>query len=149
MQRGPGDDHWMQVAVELSRQCPPSGSAFAVGAVIVAADGVELARGFSRETGRVHAEESALGKLGPAPRLAGGTLYSTLEPCSIRASRPDSCTRLTIEAGLARVVIAWREPPIFVERCEGVELLRAAGLMVDLLPEFEAAAIEPNAHLGL
>ncbi len=139
----------MQMAVELSRLCPPSDSAFAVGAVIVDADGVELARGFSRETGRVHAEESALGKLGSEPRLAGGTLYSTLEPCSIRASRPDSCTRLTIKAGIARVVIAWREPPIFVERCEGIELLRAAGLTVDVLPEFEAAAIEPNTHLGL
>ncbi|WP_152365199.1 deaminase [Microlunatus speluncae] len=148
--RRPADDHhWMQLAVELARLCPPSDSAFAVGAVIIDADGNELARGFSRESDRVHAEESALGKLGPDPRLAGATLYSTLEPCSIRASRPDSCTRLTIKAGLARVVIAWREPPIFVARCEGVELLRAAGITVDLLPEFEAAAKEPNAHLGL
>lgn len=148
--RRPGDDqHWMQVAVELSRLCPPSDSAFAVGAVIIDSDGAELARGFSRETGRDHAEESALRKLGPDQRLSGATLYSTLEPCSTRASRPDSCTRLTIKAGIARVVIAWREPPIFVERCEGVELLHAAGLTVDLLPEFEAAAMAPNTHLGL
>lgn len=145
-----GDDRrWMQLAIEQSRLCPPSDSAFAVGAVIIDAEAAELARGFSRETGRVHAEESALGKLGPDPRLTGATLYSTLEPCSTRASRPDSCTRLTIKAGIARVVVAWREPPIFVERCEGVELLRAAGLTVDLLPEFETAAKEPNLHLGL
>jgi pyrimidine deaminase RibD-like protein len=143
------DRHWMELAIELSRQCPPSDSAFAVGAVIIDADGAELARGYSRETGRDHAEESALSKLGPDPRLTGATLYSTLEPCSTRASRPDSCARLTIKAGIARVVIAWREPPIFVQRCEGVELLRAAGITVDLLPEFEAAAKEPNAHLGL
>jgi diaminohydroxyphosphoribosylaminopyrimidine deaminase / 5-amino-6-(5-phosphoribosylamino)uracil reductase len=144
------DDRWMRLAVALARRCPPSDTAFSVGAVIVDADGAELSRGFSREGGDplVHAEESALGKLSPGdPRLAGATIYSTLEPCSQRKSRPRTCTELIIAAGLRRVVIAWREPPLFVADCQGYELLSRAGLTVTELPEFAAAAAAPNRHL--
>jgi diaminohydroxyphosphoribosylaminopyrimidine deaminase/5-amino-6-(5-phosphoribosylamino)uracil reductase len=140
----------MRLAVSLARRCPPSDTAFSVGAVIVDADGAELSRGFSREDGDplVHAEESALGKLSPGdPRLAGATIYSTLEPCSQRKSRPRTCTELIIAAGLRRVVIAWREPALFVADCQGYELLSGAGLTVAELPEFAAAAAAPNRHL--
>jgi pyrimidine deaminase RibD-like protein len=140
----------MRLAVSLAWQCPPSDTAFSVGAVIVDADGAELSRGFSREGGDplVHAEESALGKISPGdPRLAGATIYSTLEPCSQRQSRPRTCTELIIAAGLRRVVIAWREPALFVADCEGYELLSRAGLTVAELPEFAADAAAPNRHL--
>ena len=140
----------MRLAVSLAWRCPPSATAFSVGAVVVDAAGAELSRGFSREDGDpvVHAEEAALGKLAPGePRLAGATIYSTLEPCSRRKSRPRTCTELIIAAGLARVVIAWREPALFVADCQGYELLAQAGLAVAELPEFAAAAAEPNRHL--
>ena len=147
----PDDDgRWMRAALELARQCPPSAAAFSVGAVIVDAAGTELSRGFSREGGDpvAHAEESALAKLSPGePRLAGATVYSTLEPCSRRKSRPLTCTELIIAAGLRRVVIAWREPALFVADCQGVELLTQAGLDVTELPSFEAQAAAPNRHL--
>jgi diaminohydroxyphosphoribosylaminopyrimidine deaminase/5-amino-6-(5-phosphoribosylamino)uracil reductase len=144
------DDRWMRLAVSLARQCPPSATAFSVGAVIVDAAGAELSRGFSREGGDLasHAEEAALGKLSPGePRLAGATIYSTLEPCSQRKSRPRTCTELIIAAGLARVVIAWREPTLFVADCQGYELLSQAGIAVAELPEFAADAAAPNRHL--
>jgi 5-amino-6-(5-phosphoribosylamino)uracil reductase len=140
----------MRLAVSLAGQCPPSDIAFSVGAVIVDAEGAELSRGFSREGGDpvVHAEEAALGKLSPGePRLAGATIYSTLEPCSQRKSRPRTCTELIIAAGLRRVVIAWREPALFVADGQGYELLSRAGLTVSELPEFAADAIAPNRHL--
>ena len=63
---GPGgpDHRFLRWAVELSRLCPPSGSAFSVGAVIVGEDGEVLATGFSREQeDHDHAEEVALRKL--------------------------------------------------------------------------------------
>jgi diaminohydroxyphosphoribosylaminopyrimidine deaminase/5-amino-6-(5-phosphoribosylamino)uracil reductase len=95
-----------------------------------------------------HAEESALGKLSPGePRLAGATIYSTLEPCSRRKSRPRTCTELIIAAGLRRVVFAWREPAVFVADAQGYELLSRAGITVTELPEFAADAIAPNRHL--
>ena len=140
----------MRLAVSLAWQCPPSDTAFSVGAVIVDDDGVELSRGFSREGEDpvAHAEEAALGKLSPGePRLAGATIYSTLEPCSHRKSRPRSCTELIIAAGLRRVVIAWREPALFVADAQGYELLTRAGIPVTELPEFAADAIAPNRHL--
>jgi diaminohydroxyphosphoribosylaminopyrimidine deaminase / 5-amino-6-(5-phosphoribosylamino)uracil reductase len=140
----------MRLAVALAGECPPSETAFSVGAVIVDAGGHELARGFSREGGDplVHAEEAALGKLSPGdPRLAAATVYSTLEPCSERQSRPLTCTQLIIAAGLRRVVIAWREPALFVADARGYELLSGAGIAVDELPEFAADAIVPNRHL--
>src|ERR1700728_1702282 len=145
------DEGWMRLAVSLAWQCPPSPTAYSVGAVIVDASGDEISRGFSREGGDplVHAEESALGKLSAtAPRLAGATIYSTLEPCSQRKSRPRTCTQLIIAAGLRRVVIAWREPTLFVADCQGYELLAEAGLEVAELPSLAALAAAPNGHLA-
>ncbi|MBB2912055.1 pyrimidine deaminase RibD-like protein [Streptosporangium becharense] len=143
------DHDWLRLACDLARRCPPSETAFSVGAVVVGADGREISRGHSREGGdpHVHAEESALGKIPPGdPRLPGATVYSSLEPCSRRSSRPRTCTRLIIDSGVRRVVIAWREPLIFVD-CHGAEELAAAGVSVVELPELAASAREPNAHL--
>ena len=144
------DERWMRVAVELAWLCPPSETAYSVGAVIVAADGTEVSRGYSREGGDpvVHAEESALGKLAAGdPRLAGATIYSTLEPCSQRKSRPRTCTQLIIASGIRRVVIAWREPGLFVADGQGAELLAQAGVDVTEMPSFAAQAAAPNRHL--
>jgi diaminohydroxyphosphoribosylaminopyrimidine deaminase / 5-amino-6-(5-phosphoribosylamino)uracil reductase len=144
------DERWMRLAIELAWQCPPSATAYSVGAVIVDARGDEISRGFSREGSDpvVHAEESALGKLAADdPRLAGATIYSTLEPCSQRKSRPRTCTQLIIGAGLRRVVIGWREPALFVADCQGYELLAEAGLEVAELPALAALAAAPNRHL--
>ncbi|MEV7130860.1 dihydrofolate reductase family protein [Streptomyces sp. NPDC093260] len=146
----PADRHWLRIACELALLCPPSATAFSVGAVVVAADGTELARGHSREAGDpvVHAEEAALAKIDPAdPRLPGATVYSSLEPCARRASRPRPCARLILDADVRRVVTAWREPDTFVEAADGAGILAAAGVEVVVLPEFEAAAREPNRHL--
>lgn len=144
------DINWMKRAVELAWESPPSGNAFSVGAVIVDTDGHEIATGYSRETDeKIHAEESALAKLGNDSRLSGATIYSTLEPCSQRASRPKPCMRLILDAGIPRVVIAWREPNLFVENCIGVEQLQNAGVEVVELPDMTQAALTPNAHLNL
>ncbi|MER5830844.1 dihydrofolate reductase family protein [Streptomyces sp. NPDC002130] len=144
------DHHWLARACELAELCPPSDTAFSVGAVVVAADGTELARGHSREAGDpvVHAEEAALAKLDPAdPRLPGATVYSSLEPCARRASRPAPCARLILDAGVRRVVTAWREPDTFVTDADGSGLLAAQGVEVLVLPEREEQAKAPNRHL--
>ncbi|WP_369156661.1 dihydrofolate reductase family protein [Streptomyces sp. R02] len=144
------DRHWLALACELAAQCPPSETAFSVGAVVVAADGTELARGHSREGGDpvVHAEEAALAKTDPTdPRLAGATVYSSLEPCARRASRPAPCARLILDAGVRRVVTAWREPDTFVTDADGSAVLADGGATVLVLPEYEQRAKAPNAHL--
>ncbi len=143
------DRKWLKLACDLAALCTPSATAFSVGAVIVAADGTELARGYSRESDpHDHAEEAALSKLSAtgAP-LATATIYSSLEPCSQRASRPRPCAQLIQEAGLRRVVTAWSEPDTFVTDAEGSEVLEHAGATVVALPEYANAAQAPNRHL--
>ncbi|GAA0680532.1 hypothetical protein GCM10010193_37720 [Kitasatospora atroaurantiaca] len=143
------DAFWLARAVELSKLCPPSETAFSVGAVIVGTDGEVLSEGYSREAdAHNHAEEAALGKLPDGdPRLRGATIYSSLEPCGQRASRPRTCAQLIIAAGIPRVVVAWREPDLFVSACQGTALLEEAGVEVVELPELATAARAVNAHL--
>ncbi|MGH3767075.1 MAG: dCMP deaminase [Pseudonocardiaceae bacterium] len=140
----------MRVAIELAHQCPPSPGAFSVGAVIVDQNGNKISWGYSRETDKhVHAEESALAKLPSGdPRLKASTIYSTLEPCSQRKSRPRACTQLILEAKIPRVVIAWREPSLFVADCQGYELLADAGVEVVEISDLANEAQAPNAHLS-
>jgi diaminohydroxyphosphoribosylaminopyrimidine deaminase/5-amino-6-(5-phosphoribosylamino)uracil reductase len=141
------DRHWLRQAIELSRRCPPSASAFSVGAVLVSESGAVIATGYSRELDpKDHAEEVALARARTEPRLSGATLYSSLEPCLHRASRPRSCAELIIEAGISRVVIAWLEPPLFAEG-GGAAALRRAGVTVDEIPWLAELARSVNAHL--
>jgi riboflavin biosynthesis pyrimidine reductase/pyrimidine deaminase RibD-like protein len=124
------DRYWLRVCVEESRKCPPSATAYPVGAVIVDAEGQEIARGYSRETDPLsHAEEIALAKVPGDPRLATATIYSSLEPCSTRKSRPRSCSQWILDAGIPRVVFALREPTRFVIG-EGAARLAATGVTV-------------------
>lgn len=145
------DHAWLALACQLAEQCPPSQTAFSVGSIVVATDGKELGRGYSRQGGdaHVHAEEAALAPL-PSdgdPRIAQATIYSSLEPCAKRASRPMPCAHLIRAAGIRRVVTAWLEPDTFVPGANGTELLEAAGTVVIELSEHASAAQAPNRHL--
>jgi pyrimidine deaminase RibD-like protein len=141
------DLHWLREAIELSRRCPPSASAFSVGAILVGADGGVIATGHSRERDpKDHAEEVALARAAGDRPLAGSTLYSSLEPCLARASRPRSCVELITESGIGRVVIAWLEPPLFVAG-GGAAALRDAGVTVVEIPWLAGLARSVNAHL--
>ena len=148
------DVRWLREAIELSQLCPPSDAAFSVGAVLVSGDPARgstvLATGFSRERDpRDHAEETALAKAAedrPDTELSGATMYSSLEPCLRRLSRPCSCAQLIVAAGIRRVVLAWREPPLFVPG-GGARWLREQGVTVVEVPELAAAARAVNAHL--
>jgi diaminohydroxyphosphoribosylaminopyrimidine deaminase/5-amino-6-(5-phosphoribosylamino)uracil reductase len=140
------DLHWMSVAVECSRLSPPAPDHYAVGAVIVGADGRVLATGYTGETDpHYHAEEAALAKVVDVD-LTGATVYSSLEPCTTRRSRPRSCAGLIVEAGLRRVVFALREPPIFADG-RGIEQLLAAGVEVVELSEYGPLVAEINEHV--
>jgi diaminohydroxyphosphoribosylaminopyrimidine deaminase/5-amino-6-(5-phosphoribosylamino)uracil reductase len=140
------DYRFLAEAIELSRRCPPSDSAFSVGAVIVGAGGAVLATGYSRESGpQDHAEEAALAKAAGLP-LSGATVYSSLEPCLRRLSRPQSCCALIAAAGITRVVLAWTEPPLFVPG-GGAGWLAGHGIAVTEIPELGPAARAVNAHL--
>jgi diaminohydroxyphosphoribosylaminopyrimidine deaminase / 5-amino-6-(5-phosphoribosylamino)uracil reductase len=138
--------------------------------VLVRAPARLIATGYSREWDPAdHAEEVALVKAAQASGGGGGgdsgedggedsggdgtvvplgqaTLYSSLEPCLRRASRPRPCAELIVAAGIRRVVLAWLEPPLYVPG-GGAAWLREAGVTVVEIPELAAAARAVNAHL--
>ncbi|MCC7343059.1 MAG: bifunctional diaminohydroxyphosphoribosylaminopyrimidine deaminase/5-amino-6-(5-phosphoribosylamino)uracil reductase RibD [Bryobacterales bacterium] len=109
-----------------------------VGALVVR-DGNVLGRGFHTWSGVEHAETLALREAGDT---RGATLYVTLEPCSHTGRTPPCCDAL-IAAGIARVVCAMKDPNPLVSG-KGFAALRAAGITVDLLPEFADEAARMN-----
>jgi pyrimidine deaminase RibD-like protein len=134
-------------AIELAERCPPSATAFSVGALITSQDGTVLGEGWSRrDDPHQHAEEAALDSLPEGTDFTNATIYTSLEPCSTRASRPVTCTQHILNAGIPRIVYAWREPSTFVD-CVGAETLEAAGRTVIQLADLSEAARTPNAHL--
>jgi pyrimidine deaminase RibD-like protein len=142
------DAELLREACLLARACPRSGTAYSVGALIVTAEGALLAAGFSRESGASeHAEEAALAKVDPDdPQLAGATIYTSLEPCDARASRPQGCADLILQSQLRRVVFALREPPLLAPGA-GADKIRAGGRDVVHLESLAGLAREPNTHL--
>ncbi|WP_319022481.1 bifunctional diaminohydroxyphosphoribosylaminopyrimidine deaminase/5-amino-6-(5-phosphoribosylamino)uracil reductase RibD [Meridianimarinicoccus sp. MJW13] len=99
----------------------------AVGCVIVR-EGRIVGRGWTQPGGRPHAEAVALAQAGAAAR--GATAYVTLEPCAHTGKTPP-CADALVAAGIARVVVALRDPDPRVDG-GGLARLRAAGLIVDV-----------------
>jgi len=93
---------------------------------VIAIDGVVLGEGHHVRPGEPHAERGALAHAGAAAR--GATAYVTLEPCN-HTGRTPPCTDALIAAGVARVVIALRDPDVRVSG-SGIARLQAAGIVV-------------------
>ena len=106
-----------------------------VGAVVVR-NGEVVGEGWHAKAGGAHAEVRALEEAGHAAR--GATLFVTLEPCNHHGRTPP-CVEAIISAGVERVVVGVLDPDPRM-RGRSVEMLRAAGVRVDLLedPSFEA-----------
>ena len=105
-----------------------------VGAVVVK-DRMVVGDGWHAEFGGEHAEIVALRKAGS--RAEGSTLVVTLEPCSHHGKTPP-CVDAIKNAGVGRVVVAIRDPDKSARG--GAEVLRAAGIIVEVGVMAEAAA---------
>lgn len=98
-----------------------------VGCLIVQ-HGRVVGRGWTQVGGRPHAEAQALQQA--LDRALGATAYVTLEPCFHLSPRGPRCVDLLIRAGIARVVIAARDPD---PRTDGhsIALLKGRGIAVE------------------
>ena len=111
-----------------------------VGCVLVR-DGQVVGEGWHEYAGGPHAEVNALKAAGQA--AAGATAYVTLEPCSHHGRTPP-CADALIQAGVARVVAAMKDPNPRVAG-EGLARLREAGItVVTGLLEDEAEGLNPG-----
>ncbi|WP_066272134.1 bifunctional diaminohydroxyphosphoribosylaminopyrimidine deaminase/5-amino-6-(5-phosphoribosylamino)uracil reductase RibD [Hydrogenophaga palleronii] len=119
-----------------------------VGCVIVAPDGRELGVGHTQQAGGPHAEVMALRDAqARGHAVQGATAYVTLEPCSHHGRTPPCCDAL-IAAGVARVVIATVDPNPRVAG-QGIQRLRDAGVVVDVLPaDSEHALASRELNMG-
>ena len=124
----PDDTRWMAAALALAERSrgrtAPNPN---VGCVIVH-DGRVVGRGRTQAGGRPHAEAMALTQARDAAR--GATAYVTLEPCAHDSSRGPACADLLVEAGVARVVAALRDPDPRTDG-QGLARLAAAGVAVE------------------
>ena len=108
-----------------------------VGCVIARGERI-VGEGWHRYAGEPHAEIHALAAAGGDTN--GATAYVTLEPCR-HTGRTGPCTRALIEAGIAKVVAAMRDPNPRVEG-QGFAELAAAGIEVETgLLETQARAL--------
>ncbi|HCC68298.1 MAG TPA: bifunctional diaminohydroxyphosphoribosylaminopyrimidine deaminase/5-amino-6-(5-phosphoribosylamino)uracil reductase RibD [Nitrospiraceae bacterium] len=107
-----------------------------VGAVIVKGNKI-IAQGYHRKAGTPHAEVIALKKAGT--ECKGATLYVNLEPCCHTEKKTPPCTRLIIESGVKKVVVAMIDPNPKVSG-RGIKELKDAGLAV------EVGVMEPEAR---
>lgn len=117
-------------ALEIARlQLHRTGKNPSVGCVIIDRDTQRLSEAATGDGGRPHAEQLALSRI-PVGSAAGGTAYVTLEPCRERSTAEAACSQRLIEAGIAKVVIATRDP--HPQGNGGIERMKAAGLQVEI-----------------
>lgn len=114
-----------------------------VGCLLVR-DGEVVGRGYHLAPGGPHAEVLAVREAGR--RARGATLYVNLEPCA-HLGRTPPCAELIVRSGVRRVVAALRDPNPIVDG-RGIEILREAGIRVDLglLAEEAERLNEPFLH---
>lgn len=93
-----------------------------VGCVITRGEDI-VAEGWHERAGGPHAEAAALQKAGA--RAAGATAYVSLEPCN-HYGRTPPCAGALINAGVARVVAAMRDPN--PQAARGGDALAGAGI---------------------
>lgn len=144
------DEKLLRLAIVEAEKCMPSKGAFNVGAVLVSESGSILSTGYSRELpGNTHAEECCLLKLSNMESCKGGTIYTTMEPCGLRLSGSTCCSKLIINASIARVVYGVKEPELFVGKSVGTFMLNENGVLVEHLAGFEDECLAPNKHLDI
>jgi diaminohydroxyphosphoribosylaminopyrimidine deaminase / 5-amino-6-(5-phosphoribosylamino)uracil reductase len=111
-----------------------------VGCVISAMGSAASSKGHTQPAGQAHAEVMALrDAAAKGLSVKGATAYVTLEPCSHFGRTPPCCNAL-IEAGIAKVVVAILDPNPLVSG-RGVQMLRDAGIEVEVLPTDSPEAI--------
>lgn len=135
---------FMLAALTLSRcalpSCLPNPP---VGCVLVK-DGEIVAQGYTQAIGGDHAEVQAIKACKVS--LAEVIAYVTLEPCAFEGRTP-SCAKMLAASGIKHVVVAMLDPDSR-NSGEGIEILKSAGIQVDLSVCYEEVSHFLTPYLG-
>jgi diaminohydroxyphosphoribosylaminopyrimidine deaminase / 5-amino-6-(5-phosphoribosylamino)uracil reductase len=121
------DTTYMRRALRLAARAAGRTSPNPLVGSVVVRDGEIVGQGYHHAAGEPHAEVNALRKAGETAR--GATLFTNLEPCAHQGRTPP-CVDAIREAGIARVVVAMRDPDPRTDG-KGIRGLRAAGIDVE------------------
>lgn len=134
------DGPWRQALVCAHQAIALSDPNPRVGCVLLDAQGELAGEGHTQQAGGPHAEVMALrDALARGGNVRGGTAWVTLEPCA-HFGRTPPCANALIDAGVARVEVALLDPNPLVAG-QGVAMLRAAGIEVNVLPPDHPVAV--------
>jgi len=121
-----GDDDLLSRAIELAERGRYTVSPNPMVGAVIARGRRVLAEAWHRRAGGPHAEPAALARAGS--RAPGADLHVSLEPC-VHFGRTPPCVPAIVEAGIARVFVAARDPNPAVSG-RGIRELRRAGIQV-------------------
>ena len=127
---GSADRSFMRLALRLARKGYGSTSPNPMVGAVLVKHGQIIGRGWHSRAGEAHAEVEAIRDAqARQAKLAGATLYVTLEPCCTHGRTPP-CTDAIKAAGIKRVLAAAIDPnPAHAGK--GIALLREAGVAVE------------------
>ena len=112
-----------------------------VGVVAVDKDHQFIGMGAHLRFGEAHAEANLLAHIrseGISSRLAGATLYCTLEPCSFHGKTP-SCAKALSHFPIKRLVYGQKDPNKKVNG-RGLKILEEAGILCEEVAPFSKAS---------
>jgi len=120
------EERWMRRAIALAERGRGRVEPNPLVGCVIVRDNRIIGEGFHRKFGGPHAEIDALRRCSGSAR--GASVYVTLEPCCHHGKTPP-CVDALVEAGVARVTAALRDPFPAVAG-KGLRRLRQAGIEV-------------------
>jgi pyrimidine deaminase RibD-like protein len=137
------DIPYIQAVIDRARLCvseggPPRPKV----AAAVVKDGVQIGIAHRGDMSPGdHAEFGLLDRKSAHDDVTGATLYTTLEPCTVRSAKKVPCAERIAGRKIGRVVIGILDPDQRI--CgRGIRYLRQAGIEVDLFPKKFMAQVE-------
>src|ERR1700722_15880860 len=127
------DIKYMKMAIEAARRCESEPGDPFVGAVAVRDNQVLGVAHRGELRAGDHAEFTLIGKKLRLADLVGATVYTTLEPCTVRGPEKHPCVEWLIDSKVRRVVIGMFDPNLLVSGY-GCLKLRKANIVTDLFP---------------
>jgi pyrimidine deaminase RibD-like protein/NTP pyrophosphatase (non-canonical NTP hydrolase) len=137
-----GEQEYMQLAIaEAQKSTSEDGRTHPRVGVVVVKDGQIIATAYRGEYSGEHAEYFALERKLKDRVVAGATLYTTLEPSTVRNHPKVACAQRLVDRKITRVIIGILDPNPIISGT-GQRLLRDANIETTLFPAELMAQVE-------